>query len=40
MEKEGNNNITGTEEAYREFGLWSGQWVLQEQFELQAGVMI
>ena len=40
MGKGQNNNITGNEEAYWEFGLWSGLWILREQFESQAGVMM
>ena len=31
--KRKDNNVTGTKEVYREFGPWSGPWVLWEQFE-------
>jgi len=38
--KEQNNNITGSREAYREFGLRSGLWIPREQIESWAGMMM
>ena len=38
--KEQNNNITGSREAYQEFGPQSGLWIPWERIELQAGAMM
>jgi len=38
--KERNNNVTGSREAYREFGPQSRLWIPQERIKSWAGVMM